>query len=132
MSKIKLLIILSGIIMTIAGFSITAGAISYEYDDLGRLIEVIYDSGQKIVYTYDAGGNILSVKDVTPVKLNPIGIYFEQYTNFFERPHLYKPQEDGESFEELLVRVRNAWDEIIKAGGNNVLIVTHAVVLKTI
>jgi len=47
MSKIKLLIILSGIIMTIAGFSITAGAISYEYDDLGRLIEVIYDSGQK-------------------------------------------------------------------------------------
>lgn len=60
------------------------------------------------------------------------GIYFEQYTNFFERPHLYKPQEDGESFEELLVRVRNAWDEIIKAGGNNVLIVTHAVVLKTI
>ena len=73
MSKIKLLIILSGIIMTIAGFSMTASAISYEYDDLGRLIEVIYDSGQKIVYTYDAGGNILSVKDVTPVKLNPIG-----------------------------------------------------------
>ncbi|WP_265444178.1 histidine phosphatase family protein [Acetivibrio straminisolvens] len=67
------------------------------------------------------------------MELNKIKeLYFEQYTNFWERPHLYKPQEDGESFQELLVRVRNAWDEIIKAGGDNILIVTHAVVLKAI
>ncbi|OPZ85859.1 MAG: Phosphoserine phosphatase 1 [Firmicutes bacterium ADurb.Bin419] len=59
-------------------------------------------------------------------------LYPEQYTNFWERPHLYKPQENGESFEELLVRVKKAWDEILKAGGNNILIVTHAVVLKTL
>lgn len=59
-------------------------------------------------------------------------LHSEQYTNFWERPHLYKPQESGESFEGLLVRVKKAWDEILKAGGNNILIVTHAVVLKTL
>ncbi|AEV69259.1 putative Ig domain-containing protein [Acetivibrio clariflavus] len=45
----------------------------HKYDDLGRLKEVTYSSGQKIEYTYDAGGNILSVKDVSAIKLNPIG-----------------------------------------------------------
>lgn len=59
-------------------------------------------------------------------------LYFEQYTNFWERPPLYKPHEDGESFEGLLKRVKKAWDEILKAGGNNILVVTHAVVLKTL
>lgn len=59
-------------------------------------------------------------------------LHSEQYTNFWERPHLYKPQENGESFEGLLVRVKKTWDEILKAGGNNILIVTHAVVLKTL
>lgn len=59
-------------------------------------------------------------------------LYSEQYNNFWERPHLYKPHENGESFEELLLRVKTAWNEILKAGGNNILIVTHAVVLKTL
>ena len=59
-------------------------------------------------------------------------LYFEQHTNFWERPHLYKPQGDGESFEGLLIRVKKAWDEILKAGGNNILVVTHAVVLKAL
>jgi|BioPla2DNA2_1021312.scaffolds.fasta_scaffold57703_1 probable phosphoglycerate mutase len=59
-------------------------------------------------------------------------LHFEQYTNFWERPHLYEPQENGESFEGLLTRVKKAWDEILKSGGNNILIVTHAVVLKTL
>ena len=59
-------------------------------------------------------------------------LYSEQYNNFWERPHLYKPHENGESFEQLLLRVKTAWNEILKAGGNNILIVTHAVVLKTL
>ena len=59
-------------------------------------------------------------------------LHYEQYTSFYERPHLYKPQENSENFEGLLVRVKKAWDEILKAGGNNILIVTHAVVLKTL
>ena len=59
-------------------------------------------------------------------------LHYEQYTSFYERPHLYKSQENGESFEGLMMRVKKAWDEILEAGGNNILIVTHAVVLKTI
>ena len=59
-------------------------------------------------------------------------LHYEQYTRFYERPHLYKSQENGESFEGLMMRVKKAWDEILEAGGNNILIVTHAVVLKTI
>ena len=59
-------------------------------------------------------------------------LHYEQYTSFYERPHLYKSQENGESFEGLLMRVKKAWDEILEAGGNNILIVTHAVVLKTL
>jgi YD repeat-containing protein len=39
----------------------------YKYDALGRLIEVIYSSGDKIVYTYDPAGNITSVKKVLAV-----------------------------------------------------------------
>ena len=59
-------------------------------------------------------------------------LYPEQHTNFWERPHLFKPQENGESFEEVLMRVKKVWQDIINAGGDNVLIVTHAVVLKTL
>jgi probable phosphoglycerate mutase len=56
----------------------------------------------------------------------------EQRHNFWHKPHLYKPV-DGESYEELLLRVRTIFDGII---GNtqceNVLIVTHAAVIKAI
>jgi YD repeat-containing protein len=33
------------------------GSVSYVYDDLGRLVEVVYDDGTIIQYTYDAAGN---------------------------------------------------------------------------
>jgi len=36
-------------------------AIDYVYDDLNRLIQVIYFTGEIIHYTYDATGNLLSV-----------------------------------------------------------------------
>ena len=48
-------------------------AATYKYDALNRLVEVTYDSGQKIKYTYDNGGNILSVDYTWVLRLNPIG-----------------------------------------------------------
>lgn len=75
LSKLKKFILLTTIfsVLVIIALSITASAATYKYDDLGRLTEVTYNSGQKIIYTYDAGGNILTVKEVSVIKLNPIG-----------------------------------------------------------
>lgn len=36
-------------------------AAQYQYDDLNRLTDVIYDSGKRIHYTYDAAGNMLGM-----------------------------------------------------------------------
>lgn len=44
-----------------------AYAAKYTYDDLNRLIQVAYDSGQIVNYSYDAGGNMLMVKNEMPV-----------------------------------------------------------------
>jgi YD repeat-containing protein len=33
---------------------------TYNYDNLGRLTSVTYESGQSVEYSYDAGGNLLS------------------------------------------------------------------------
>ncbi|HIJ76292.1 MAG TPA: RHS repeat protein [Deltaproteobacteria bacterium] len=41
-----------------------AGSAQYTYDSLNRLIQVQYDDGATIQYTYDAAGNRL-VKQVT-------------------------------------------------------------------
>ncbi|MCL5290243.1 MAG: hypothetical protein M1489_04310 [Firmicutes bacterium] len=51
--------------------SLPASAAVYTYDALNRLTSVTYQNGQKIVYTYDPGGNMLSVShhsspDTTP------------------------------------------------------------------
>ncbi len=73
MIKLGKIIILLLICMKITFLGVTVDAAEYRYDDLGRVIEVTYDSGQKIVYTYDAGGNLLSVEEVSLIKLNPIG-----------------------------------------------------------
>lgn len=55
----------------------------------------------------------------------------EQY-NFWNKPHLYRPI-DGESYEEFFVRVKGALDNIINnVTGENILIVSHAVVIKAI
>lgn len=73
MLKIKLIALLLSIIITVIALGITSSAATYKYDDLGRVTEVTYESGQKMEYTYDAGGNVLSAKDVSIIKLNPIG-----------------------------------------------------------
>ena len=62
MSKAKLILATLCLVLFIVAFSTaTVQADSYKYDALNRLIEVTYDSGQKISYTYDAAGNIMSV-----------------------------------------------------------------------
>jgi YD repeat-containing protein len=45
------------------GLALTSpsNAADYVYDDLNRLIKVIYHSGKPLNYNYDAGGNLLSI-----------------------------------------------------------------------
>ncbi|WP_445114733.1 RHS repeat domain-containing protein [Acinetobacter sp. WZC-1] len=44
-----------------AHFQVHAETADYKYDSFGRLIEIIYSSGKKVVYTYDAMGNRLTM-----------------------------------------------------------------------
>jgi len=37
------------------------GNVNYKYDKAGRLVEVAYETGLKIKYVYDAGGNITEI-----------------------------------------------------------------------
>jgi YD repeat-containing protein len=41
-----------------------AGSAQYTYDNMNRLVQVVYDNGTTIQYTYDAVGN-RTVKQVT-------------------------------------------------------------------
>jgi YD repeat-containing protein len=45
-----------------ANFEIYQGVSrTYVYDELNRLIQVIYEDGRKVIYTYDALGNRITV-----------------------------------------------------------------------
>ena len=55
-SILKPLILTTGLILTPMSH-----AVDYSYDSLNRLIQASYPTGQTIVYTYDAVGNLLSV-----------------------------------------------------------------------
>lgn len=44
------------------------GKLSYEYDNLGRLVKVVYDEKNYIEYEYDANGNITKIIDVVDGK----------------------------------------------------------------
>jgi broad specificity phosphatase PhoE len=58
--------------------------------------------------------------------------YPEEHFNFWNRPHLFKPQ-GGESFEELRNRVKKGLDDLIeKAVGDRIVVVTHTLVIKAI
>jgi hypothetical protein len=50
---------------------ITIYSASYEYDSYDRLIKVTYENGDYIEYTYDSGGNILSVNKYENSNSNP-------------------------------------------------------------
>lgn len=59
-------------------------------------------------------------------------LYRTEHFNFWNKPHLYNSIE-GESFEELFKRVENVLNEIISNPlGENILIVSHAVVIKAL
>lgn len=47
-------------LLHISGIASFAKTVSYTYDDLNRLVEVIYGDGSRIQYTYDAKGNRIS------------------------------------------------------------------------
>ncbi len=59
-------------------------------------------------------------------------LYPTQKYNFWNKPHLYEPVE-GESFDELICRARMVLDEVINNNDcENVLIVSHAALIKAI
>ena len=58
-------------------------------------------------------------------------LYKEDYYNLYNRPEIYKAQ-DGESFEQVKKRVMIGLNKIIEKGGDNVLLVSHGMVIQTI
>lgn len=58
--------------------------------------------------------------------------YGDEYYKFWKEPHLYTSI-DGESFNEVIKRVKVALDDIINQNkGENILLVTHSIVIKAI
>ncbi|MDM8561993.1 RHS repeat protein [Candidatus Marithioploca araucensis] len=55
-SILKFLAFTAGLLLSSASY-----AIDYVYDDLNRLVQVVYPTGEIIHYTYDVTGNLLSV-----------------------------------------------------------------------
>ncbi|MBJ9901583.1 MULTISPECIES: RHS repeat domain-containing protein [Acinetobacter] len=43
--------------LILSSSTLYAETADYKYDSAGRLTEIIYSSGKKVVYTYDAVGN---------------------------------------------------------------------------
>jgi YD repeat-containing protein len=66
MKKLKIIIAVMCMFTNLISLSLAANAATYKYDSLGRVVEIVYDSGQKLTYTYDAAGNILSIKIESP------------------------------------------------------------------
>ncbi len=61
-----------------------------------------------------------------------IETYKEEHYKFWNEPHLFVPN-GGEYFEELINRVKITLNDIAKANkGENILIVTHTIVIKAI
>ena len=50
--------------------SAARAATTYVYDDLGRLVQATYDSGNQITYTYDARGRLTNVSHAGSVNNN--------------------------------------------------------------
>ena len=56
---------LNAVLLILTAFSVTTvHAVNYTYDPLNRLLEADYTNGQTLSYTYDNGGNLLSVQSV--------------------------------------------------------------------
>ena len=59
-SILKSLILIAGLLI-----SNTSYALDYIYDDLNRLVQVIYPTGEIINYRYDDVGNLLTITQTT-------------------------------------------------------------------
>ena len=57
--------------------------------------------------------------------------YPDEFDIYLNRPHLYKPV-DGESFEEVYRRVESVLNKILSTKTENVLLVTHGVIVKVL
>ncbi len=61
-----------------------------------------------------------------------INDYKDEHHRFWNEPHLYQPN-GGETFDELIKRTENTLNDIIsKNNGENILLVTHTIVIKAI
>jgi len=54
--------ILGAVLLIVLAWAVPADAITYIYDELGRLVGVVDPAGNTAVYNYDAVGNILSIQ----------------------------------------------------------------------
>ena len=50
----------------------TAGSVNYIYDDTGRLIKAISETGDTAIYNYDPVGNLISITRATAQQLPPV------------------------------------------------------------
>jgi len=61
MIRKKILLVLVSLVVVAIALPCLAGNVTYEYDDLYRLIKATYSDGTVIDYTYDEAGNRLSI-----------------------------------------------------------------------
>jgi YD repeat-containing protein len=59
--------------LLLLGWAVPAAAVSYVYDELGRLVGVVDPAGDTAVYTYDAVGNLLSITRYASSTVSLIG-----------------------------------------------------------
>lgn len=56
--------------------------------------------------------------------------YKDEFDIYLNKPHLYKPTLDGESYDDIFKRVRSSLEMILRSRGENILIVSHGVTIK--
>lgn len=60
-NRVRKIINMCGIIVTVLVMNTTAFAENYEYDELNRVTKVIYDDGSYVTYVYDNNGNVIDI-----------------------------------------------------------------------
>lgn len=58
--------------------------------------------------------------------------YKDEFDIYLNKPHLYKPTLNGETYEEIFKRVGESLQKIVKSGGKDILIVSHGVTIKVL
>jgi RHS repeat-associated protein len=111
------------------------GTYSYEYDDIGQLIKVIYPDGKNVGYSYDAAGNRLTVVDnekTTTYSTNNMNQYtcVGNVSYFYDaNGNLISKTDDGQTttyqynFENRITKVispEGTWEYTYDALGNRV------------